>query len=78
MIYNYIKIIARNFLSDKLYTFIVVFGLAIGLASLLVISQYIYFEMNFDMHVQDKERIYYTYVNWIGIEKGWMVSPFQP
>ncbi len=70
MLYNYLKVILRNFISDGMYTFIIIFGLAIGLASILVIGQYIYFELSFDQHVKDKDRIYYTYLNWQGEEKG--------
>src|SRR6187551_3397560 len=55
MLYNYLKVILRNFISDGMYTFIIIFGLAIGLASILVIGQYIYFELSFDQHVKDKE-----------------------
>ena len=69
MLYNYLKVILRNFISDGMYTFIIIFGLAIGLASILVIGQYIYFELSFDQHVKDKGRIYYTYLNWKGEDK---------
>lgn len=69
MFYNYLKVIIRNFISDKMYTFIIIFGLATGLASVLVIGQYIYFEVSFDQSVMDRDRIYYTYVNWKSPEK---------
>ena len=69
MLYNYLKVILRNFISDGMYTFIIIFGLAIGLASILVIGQYIYFELSFDQHVKDKDRIYYTYLNWKSPDK---------
>ncbi len=36
MLYNYLKVILRNFISDGMYTFIIIFGLAVGLASILV------------------------------------------
>jgi putative ABC transport system permease protein len=66
MIFNYLKIIIRNFLTDKLYTFIIVFGLAIGLATCLIIAQYIHFEMSYDRHVKSKDLIYYSYLTWKG------------
>ena len=69
MLYNYLKVILRNFITDGMYTFIIIFGLAIGLASILVIGQYIYFELSFDQHVKDKDRIYYTYLNWKSPDK---------
>ena len=40
MLYNYLKIIIRNFISDGMYSFIIVFGLAIGIAASLMIAQY--------------------------------------
>jgi len=69
MIYNYLKILFRNFINDRMYTLIIVFGLAIGIASCLMIAQYIHFEMSFDSHVKDKDLIYYTYLTWKG-QKG--------
>jgi len=69
MIYNYLKIMLRNFINDGMYTFIIVFGLAIGIAACLMIAQYIHFEMSFDRHVKDKDLIYYTYLTWKG-QKG--------
>ena len=69
MLYNYLKVILRNFISDGMYTFIIIFGLAIGLSSIFVIGQYIYFELSFDQHVKDKDRIYYTYLNWKSEDK---------
>ena len=43
MLYNYLKVIVRNFLSDGMYSFIIIFGLAIGLAASLIIAQYVLF-----------------------------------
>ena len=45
MLYNYLKVILRNFISDGMYTFIIIFGLAIGLAASLIIAQYVHFEL---------------------------------
>jgi hypothetical protein len=62
MIYNYLKVIIRNFLSDGMYSFIIIFGLAVGLAASLMIAQYVYFELSFDSAVTDKDRIFYAYM----------------
>ena len=62
MLYNYLKVIIRNFISDGMYTFIIIFGLAIGLAASLIIAQYVHFELSFDKQYKDKDRIYYTYM----------------
>ena len=64
MLYNYLKVILRNFISDGMYTFIIIFGLAIGLAASLIIAQYVHFELSFDKQYPDKDRIFYTYMKW--------------
>ena len=64
MLYNYLKVILRNFVSDGMYTFIIIFGLAIGLAASLIIAQYVHFESSFDKQYEDKDRIFYTYMKW--------------
>ena len=64
MLYNYLKVILRNFVSDGMYTFIIIFGLAIGLAASLIIAQYVHFELSFDKQYKDKDRIFYTYMKW--------------
>jgi putative ABC transport system permease protein len=64
MIRSYLKIIFRNFFSDGMYTSIIVFGLAIGISVSLIIGQYIHFELSFDKEIKDRDRIYYTYMNW--------------
>jgi putative ABC transport system permease protein len=69
MHYNYLKVIIRNFVSDGMYSFIIIFGLAIGLAASLMITQYIHFEMSFDKHNEDAEDIYYTYMRWTTSDK---------
>ncbi|TVP47354.1 MAG: FtsX-like permease family protein [Mongoliibacter sp.] len=48
MISNYLKIAFRNLLKNKSYTFINVTGLAIGIASCLLIFLYVYHELSFD------------------------------
>src|SRR6186713_1305472 len=64
MLYNYLKVILRNFVSDGMYTFIIIVGLAIGLAASLIIGQYVRFELSFDKQYKDKDRIFYTYMKW--------------
>lgn len=70
MINNYIKILIRYFLNDGMYTFIIVFGMAIGIAACLMIAQYVHFEMSFDQHVKDRDLIYYSYMHWSGQDRG--------
>lgn len=55
---NYIKIAWRNILSNKLFSFINIFGLAIGIACCSIIYLYLNFEMSYDKYHQNSDRIY--------------------
>ena len=58
MISNYLKIALRNLTKNKLYSFINIFGLAIGLTCFLLISLYVLDELSYDRQFKDAERIY--------------------
>lgn len=58
MLKNYIKIAVRNLVKHKLYGLINVFGLAIGLASCLIVIGHISYELSFENFHQNKSRIY--------------------
>ncbi|MCB0838252.1 MAG: ABC transporter permease [Bacteroidetes bacterium] len=58
MLHNYFKVILRNLVKKKLFTFINVFGLAIGFVTCLLIYLYINNELNFDGFHQQKAQIY--------------------
>jgi putative ABC transport system permease protein len=58
MLRNILKISIRNLIKEKFYTLINVLGLAVGVASCLLITQYIVFELSFDKHHPDAEQIY--------------------
>lgn len=62
MFYNYLTVIFRNFLIGRVYTMIIVLGLAIGVAAALMIAQYVFFELSFDKHYKDRDQIYYSYI----------------
>lgn len=53
MLKNYFKIAARNLVRHKMFSFITIFGLAIGIAACLLIVQFITFELSYDdFHVK--------------------------
>ncbi|MCE7993626.1 MAG: FtsX-like permease family protein [Roseivirga sp.] len=54
---NYI-ISVRNLMKHKFYSSIKILGLAIGLASVILISSFVYNEMTFDQFHEDADRIY--------------------
>lgn len=61
MLKNYFKIAWRSLLKNKLYSFINLSGLAVGLAACLVIGLYINYELSYDRFHQDAERLHRIY-----------------
>ncbi len=55
---NYIKIFIRNFVRNKLYSFINIVGLAIGIAVFILIMLYVKNELNYDKSYKNANRIY--------------------
>ncbi|MCU0367304.1 MAG: ABC transporter permease [Cyclobacteriaceae bacterium] len=58
MLQSYVKIALRNLARNKVYTFINIFGLALGVACCLLLSLYIQDEMSYDKHHKNLENIY--------------------
>ncbi|MEP7317858.1 MAG: FtsX-like permease family protein [Panacibacter sp.] len=58
MIKNYFKIAWRNLMKNKVFSFINIFGLTIGLTSFLLIALYIFDELTFDSFHKNADNIY--------------------
>lgn len=58
MLKNYLTIALRNLLRHKMFSFINILGLAIGMAACLLIMQYVSFELSYDSFHQNGDRIY--------------------
>lgn len=58
MFKNYLKIAYRSMHNNKSYSFISISGLAVGLASFLLIGIYISHELSYDTFHEDSDRIY--------------------
>jgi putative ABC transport system permease protein len=58
MLQNYLNIAMRNLIKHRFYTLINVTGLAIGVASCLIITLYIMYEFSYDKHFAGSEKIY--------------------
>ncbi|MGB6151130.1 MAG: ABC transporter permease, partial [Pricia sp.] len=58
MFKNYLKIAWRNLKKQPFFTFLNTFGLAIGMAGGLLISLYLYDELNYDNMFADADRIH--------------------
>ena len=58
MISNYLKMAWRNLMKNKVFSFINIFGLSIGLTCCLLITLYIFHESSYDKHHRNADRIY--------------------
>ena len=58
MFKNYFKTAIRNMKRQKLYSFINIAGLSVGLACCILIVLYIHFELSYDRYHQNADRIY--------------------
>jgi ABC-type antimicrobial peptide transport system permease subunit len=63
MIKNYLKIAFRSFGRHKLFTFINIIGLSIGISAALVIYLIVHYDFTFDKFHKDGDRIYRVVTN---------------
>ena len=68
MIRNYIIIAWRNLLRNKFISLINIGGLAIGLATFMIIAIYVSYELSYDKGFENMDRIYLysEYVSYVG------------
>lgn len=71
MIRNYLKIAWRSLKKNKGFSFINIFGLSVGLTCCMLISLYIYNELNYDRHHKNRDRIFQIGTTFIeeGVER---------
>jgi putative ABC transport system permease protein len=58
MLKNYFKTAIRNLTKNKVFSFINITGLAVGLGAFLLIFQFVTFEQSFDSFHQDRDQLY--------------------
>lgn len=58
MLRNYINIAFRSLLKNKVFSFINIFGLAIGMAAFLFIIQYVRFERSYESYNPHADNLY--------------------
>ena len=65
MLQNFLKIAWRNLSRKKFHSFINLFGLTIGLAASIMIVSYIFYELSYDKHNVNYDKIYriFTVIN---------------
>ncbi|WP_460971581.1 ABC transporter permease [Spirosoma migulaei] len=66
MLQNYVKIAWRNLLANKAFSIINILGLAIGLASFMLIAVFVYNELSYDKYPSDANHIYRVNISVIG------------
>ncbi|MCG8387917.1 MAG: ABC transporter permease [Cytophagales bacterium] len=66
MFRNYFKITCRNLLKQKLYAFINIGGLAVGLTCFILIILYIQHELSYDRFFDNSDRIHRVYQRQLG------------
>lgn len=62
MLKNYFKIAFRNLYKNKVYSFINIFGLAVGIACCLLIGLYVQNEWSYDKFHSNSDRVYRAWV----------------
>ena len=58
MFSTYIKIAWRKLMKNKVFSFINIFGLSVGLTCCILIALYINHEISYDKHHQNSDRIF--------------------
>ncbi|GGB02678.1 ABC transporter permease [Puia dinghuensis] len=78
MLYNYLKVALRSLARNKVFSFINIFGLAIGLTTCLLIMFFIFSESGYDQQNKDADLIYRvpTVATLAGQkQRGWAAAP---
>lgn len=63
MFSSFFRTIWRQLTRHSFYSFLTIFGLAVGIAAGFLILQYVYFETTFDEFFEDKDNIYRVQLN---------------
>ncbi|HET9746478.1 MAG TPA: ABC transporter permease [Chitinophagaceae bacterium] len=58
MIKTYLKIAWRNMMKSKVFSFINIFGLSIGLTCCMLVSMYLFYELSYDKYHKNGDRVY--------------------
>jgi putative ABC transport system permease protein len=84
MLKNYITIALRNLQRYKVFSFINIIGLAVGLACCMVIALYVRHELSYDRYHTKSDRIYRVTRDWVtsdgtvSLHLGAVAPPFGP
>ena len=84
MLKNYIKMAFRNIIKQKVYAFINILGLTIGMAATILILLFVQDEISYDKYHEHSDRIYRVSRQWLNAEGesslhlGHCAPPFAP
>ena len=80
MLRNYLKIAWRNIVGNPLFSTINIVGLSIGLACCIIITLFVRYEMSYDKHWVDADRIYRVTRDFFGndLELARVAPPIAP
>ena len=78
MFKNYLKIAIRNLFKQKLYSFIHIFGLSVGIACCVLIFLFVRNELFYDTFHENKDRLYRVNAARALSDGGTRVSPYVP
>ena len=82
MLRNYLKIALRNLWKNRVYSGINVFGLAVGLATCLLITLYVADELSYDRYHERADRIHRVvhHMTWGGRDLNLAITsaPYAP
>ena len=77
MWYNYLKIAIRNVIRNKVFSFINLFGLSVGIASVILILLWVEDELSFDCFHENGNSIYRVLTKFNNdADRIWTTSPF--
>ena len=78
MIRNYLTVAFRNLIQQKLYTFINVFGLSIGIACCILIALLVKHEWSYDAFHENRDTIYQLLLSEVSPEGKIQIKGQQP
>lgn len=84
MLKNYFKIALRNLRKNPVYSFINIFGLALGMGVSILILLYVHYELSYDRYHEDSDRIVRVSREWFNqngetsLHLGHVAPPFGP
>lgn len=76
MLKNYLKIAIRNLVKNKVYSFLNISGLAVGMAGVIIITLYVRDELSYDRYHKNADRIFRVTISTEAAEMpSWIGSP---